>query len=186
MRADRGWKDIPTILFFYVHPSALRALAGEAITTRYIFRTPKTLQITVPWKIWGPKTTRWIELEGQSVRQSLSGSRCAISKWTGEVQLLDFNPERVRRLKYLAENVTKWEHLHKQLVDSQSTINARKYFKHDIVSRLPYFEIMRGGAKGQLLIDEQWVVQTQVTVCLFQFATEWLNVRIIFQYIPVR
>jgi hypothetical protein len=165
--------DIPTILFFYVHPSALRALAGEAITIRYISRSPKILPITVPWNIWGPKTTRWIEVEGWTVRQSLSGSRCAISKWTGEVQLLDFNPERVRRLEYLAENVTKWKHLHKQLVNSQSTINARKYFKHDIVSHLPYFEIMRGRAKGQLLIDDQWVVQTQVKVCLFQFATEY-------------
>jgi hypothetical protein len=111
------------------------------------------------------------------VRQSLSGTRCAISKraLASEradelVRLLDFNPERVRKLEYLAENDTKWKNLHKQLVNSPSTINAGEYFKHDIVSHLPYFETRRGGAKGQLLIDDQWVVQTQV--CLFQFATE--------------
>jgi hypothetical protein len=33
------------------------------------------------------------------------------------------------------------------------------------VSHLPYFEIRRRRAKGQLLIDDQWVVQTHV--CLF-------------------
>lgn len=104
------------------------------------------------------------------MRQSLSGTRCAISKWASEeVAVLDFNPTRVRKLEYLAEEVPGWENLHELLVNSQSTISA-KYFKHKIVSRLPYFEIKRRGAKGQLLIDDQWVVQTQV--CLFQFTTE--------------
>lgn len=106
------------------------------------------------------------------MRQSLSGTRCAISKWTGEevaVQLLDFNPTRVRILEYLAEEVSGWENLRELLVNSQSTISA-KYFKHKIVSRLPYFEIRSRGAKGQLLIDDQWIVQTHV--CLFQFTTE--------------
>ena len=96
----------------------------------------------------------------------------AISKWAGEeVQLLDFNPTRVRRLEYLAEKkVTGWQNLRELLVNSQSTISVRKYFKQTIVSHLPYFEIKRRGAKGHLLIDDQWVVQTQV--CLFQFTTE--------------
>jgi len=173
--ADRGWKHIPTILFFYVHPSALRALAERAVTApasgmrglchrlaRYTSLSPKTLPITVFWKNWGPKTTRWIELENQSVHQSLSGTRCAISNWAGEeVQLLDFNLERVRRLEYLAEKVTGWENLPELLVNSQSTISAGKYFKHDIVSHLPCFEIRGRGTKGHLLIDDQWVVQTR-------------------------
>lgn len=107
------------------------------------------------------------------MRQSLSGTRCAVSKWAGEdVQLLDFSPGRVRRLEYLVEKKgTEWENLRELLVNSQSTIYAGKYFKHDIVSYLPYFEIRRRGATGQLLIDDQLVVQTQV--CLFQFTTEY-------------
>jgi len=141
---------------------------------RCTFPSPKTLPITVPWENWGPEMTRWIEPEIMTLRQSLSGTRCAISKWTGqefEVQLLDFNPTRLRRLEYLAEKkVNEWEDRRKQLVNSQSTISARKYFKHNIVSHLPYFEIRRRGAKGRLLIDDQWVVQTRV--CLFQFTAE--------------
>jgi len=182
VRADRGWGDIPTILFFYVHSSALRSLAERAVTAQVsgmrglchrlahcTFLSPKTLPITVPWKTWGPETTRWIEPEDLAVRQSLSGTRCAISKWAGEeVQLLDFNHTRVRRLEYLAG--TGWENLRRLLVNSQSTISARKLFKHDIVSHLPYFEIRRRGAKGQLLIDDQWVVQTKVRIS--QFTTE--------------
>jgi 5-methylcytosine-specific restriction endonuclease McrA len=184
VRADRGWEHIPTILFFYVHSSYLRALAEKAVTAqvsavrRLCHRlarciSPKTQRVTVRWQNWGPKTTRWIEHEDGSVRQSLSGTRCAITKWAGEeVQLLDFNPGRVRRLEYLVEKKdTEWENLRELLVNSQSTILAGKYFKHDIVSHLPYFEIRRRGAAGQLLIDDQLVVQTLAQVCLFQFTT---------------
>jgi hypothetical protein len=78
-------------------------------------------------------------------------------------QLLDFNPSRVRILE---EKVTGW----KNLRNSQSTISAKKYFKHNIVSHLPYFEKRGREAKGQLLIDDQWVIQTHVR--LFQFTTE--------------
>jgi hypothetical protein len=140
--------------------------------TRGTFLSPNKLPITVPWKNWGPEATRWIKPEDLTMRQSLSGTRCAISKWGGEeVQLFDFNPTRVRRLESLAEEkVTGWQNLRELLVNSQSTISARKYFKYNIVSRLPYFEIKRRGAKGHLLIDDHWVIQTQV--CLFQFTTE--------------
>lgn len=196
VEADRGWNHVPTILFFYVHPSALRALAERVVTPRVsgmrglchrlarcTFPSPKTPPITVPWKNWGPETTRWIEPEDIAARQSLSGTRCAISKWAGEeVQLLDFNPTRVRKLEKLAEEVTGWENLRELLKNSQSTISARKYFKHDIVSHLPYFEIRKRGAKGQLLIDDQWVVQTQYDGSeswIFEFAdrghTIWMH-----------
>ena len=184
--ADRGWEHNPTNLFFYVHPSALRALAERAVTAqvsgmkglyhwlaRCTFLSRKTPPITMLWKNWGPKMTRWIKIGDQSeaVRQSLSGTRCAISKWASEeVQLLDFNPGRVHRLEYLAEKkATGWKDLRELLVNSPGLISAGKYFKHDIESHLPYFEIRRRGAKGQLLIDDQWVVQTRV--CLFRFTT---------------
>lgn len=186
--ADRGRKlrDTPTILFFYIHSSALRALAKGAVTTqlsgtrglyhrfsRWTSLTPKAQPVTVLWKNWGPKKTRWIEIEDRlgSVHQSLSGTRCVISKGAGEeVQLLDFNSRRVRILENLAEKkVNGWENPRKKLVNSQSTISAGRYFKHKIVSHLPYFEVRRRGDKGQLLIDDQWVVQTWV--CLFQFTT---------------
>ena len=176
VRANRRWGGIPTNFFFYVHPSALCVLAERAVTApvsetrglchrlaRRTFLSPKTLPITVPWENWGPETTRWIELEDLAVHQSLSGTRCAISKRLGkEVQLLDFNPVRLEHPD--EEKATERENLGKLLVNSQSTIPAKKYkyFKHDIVSHLPYFEIRRGGVKGQLLIDDQWVVETWV------------------------
>lgn len=183
MRADGGRKHIPIILFFYVRANVLRAFAKRAVTAqasgvrghyhplsrRWTFPSPKTQPVIELWQNWGPEATRWIEPEGQlllSVRQSLSGTRCAISKVADEeVQLLDFNPGRVHDLGNWAKRKGR-ESLRKHLVESESTISAGKYFKHDIVSRLPYFEVRRR-AKGQLLIDDQWAVQTHV--CLFQF-----------------
>lgn len=174
VEADCGWKHMmPIISFFYVHLSALLALAERAVTaqvsgtkgfchrlTRCNSLGPKIPAITVPWKEWGPKNTRWIESEHRSVRQSLSGTRCAISKWAGgRVRLLDFNPER---LSLFAERLAAEEKVTGWVVNSPSTISARKYFKENIVSHLPYFEIMGEGAKGTVLIDDQWVVQTQV------------------------
>jgi hypothetical protein len=186
VRADCGWspRDIPTTLFFYVHPSALRALAKRPVTAqvsekrglyhRFSCRTslsPKTQPVTVLWQDWGPETTRWIEhfeYESGSVRQSLSGTRCAISKGLGQnvtVQVLDFNQARFRKLEANLKP-TVWEIM---LKNSQSIIPARKHFKHNIVSHLPYSEVTMK-AKGQLLIDDQWAVQKQV--CLFQYITE--------------
>lgn len=176
VKADRGWEH--NILFFYVHPSALLALAERAVTaqvsgtkglchrfTRCTSLGPKTQAITVPWQQWGPKNTRWIESEGLSVRQSLSGTRCAISKWGGGgVKLLDFNPERV---SLFAEHLASEEKVTGRVVNSPSTISARKSFKENIVSHLPYFEVVGEGAEGTVLIDDQWVVQ--VKVCLFSF-----------------
>lgn len=53
---------------------------------------------------------------------------------------------------------------------SQSTISGvENFFLHDIVSELPYYLIGKREIKsqGQLLVDDQWMVQTQV--CFFQF-----------------
>ena len=187
VRAHRGKKLVPIILFFYVHPSALRALVERVVSAQVsrmrgiYYRlacctslSPKTPPITVLWQKWGPKTTRWIEPEDQSARQLLSGARCTISnRVREEVQLLDFNPGRVRKIESLVEKkVRGWENVRKRLVNSHSTISAGKYFKHNIVSHLPYFG-MKIRAKGQLLIDDQWVVQTQV--CLFQFTTKYIS-----------
>jgi hypothetical protein len=129
--------------------------------------SPKTLPITVLWKNWGPETTRWIQHKDPYTRQSLSGTRCAVSNSAGKAQVLDFNPVRgVRMLEHLAEKWDpEWEKLRELLVNSQSTIPAGKYFKHDIVSHLPYFDVKREEARGELLMDDQWVVQARV--CLF-------------------
>lgn len=185
VRVDRGWSwsCVPVILFFYIRPSDLRTLAESAVRVpvskeRGVYHrpahchspSPKTLPITVPWQNWGPKMTRWIKPEKRSTRQSLCGARCAISTSVGlttKVQLLDFNLSRIRKIKNGVEkNPTGLEEQF-SVVDSQSTISARKYFRHDIVSHLPYFERRRSGAEGRLLIDDQWVVQIR-QVCLFQ------------------
>ena len=182
VRADPGWGRIPTILLFYVHPSALRALAKRTVTVqvsgmkrlyhrlaRWTSPNPKPQPVIVGWQNWGPEMTRWIEHD-RFVCQSLSGTRCAISKGGGEVQLLDFNPGRVRKLESrVEEKGSGWENVREVLVNYQSAISAGNCFKLDIVSHLSYFEIRKRGAKGQLLIDDQWVVQIRVR--LFQFTT---------------
>lgn len=116
--------------------------------------------------------------------------RCAISNLKSlEVKVLDFNPRRLSMLKdkpedHLIDHVKdkgqiecKNKGEENELVTSQSTIPAGEYFRHDIVSELPYNEFKSTKAKGRLFIDDQWIVQIKSKlVGLFQFTTSWLNV----------
>jgi hypothetical protein len=185
VRVENGQNKPPTILFFYTNPSTLRALAERAVTSWVGHRIDKVkntiksnwlyrqlshrkpssasgLPFIVPWDDWGPKTTRWISAEG---RQSLSGTRCAISQWPGEVRVLDFNPERVRIIvtSVLKNKIKTGRYL--LVVTSRPAGKWFRWFRHGVVSELPYYELRRSGAKGQLFIDDQWIVQ--IPVCLF-------------------
>lgn len=196
--------------FFYVRSNALRTLAEGAVDaqapemkntslSQRLFRRLSHCNfssqssrppITVPWKDWGPKATRWIDANDLSYCQSLSGMRCAISNLKSlEVKVLDFNPRRLSMLKdkpedHLIDHVKdkgqiecKNKGEENELVTSQSTIPAGEYFRHDIVSELPYNEFKSTKAKGRLFIDDQWIVQIKSKlVSLFQFTTSWLNV----------
>ena len=158
------------------------------------FSSPSRPPITVPWEDWGPKATRWIDANYLSDCQSLSGMRCAISslKSPGEVKVMDFNPKRLSMLEdkpkdhligYTKDKgQMKWENKGEEknemlLVTSQSKVPAGDYFQNDIVSELPYTELNSTKAKGQLFIDDQWIVQikSKMVRCL-QFSTSWLNV----------
>jgi hypothetical protein len=186
-------------MFFYANPSALRTLARLPVAKRELtswvglridkvkntiksnwlyrqlsHREPSSasgLPFIVPWDDWGPKTTRWISAVGR--RQSLSGMRCAISQWPGNVRVLDFNPERVRVVKTLVSKNRLKIGRDLLVAPSRPIEKGFRWFRHDVVSELPYYELRRSGARGQLFIDDQWVVQ--IPVCLFQFTTTRLN-----------
>ena len=180
-RSEKSIMEIKK-MHFYALSSSLRALA-EAIAGQSLekdkvqSRTPKWLRrhhrpyTVVSWDDWGPKTTRWIAPGGFSVRQSLSGMRCAISEWSGrKVRVLDFNPGRVRRVVTVREpgNGKDGERVLQRLaVTSPNTIYAGKSFLRDFQSNLPYYEIKRSGSIGDLFMDDEFIAQ--IEVCLSDY-----------------
>jgi hypothetical protein len=184
-RSERSFIEIKT-LFFYALPSALRTLA-ETVTAqasnkgepsdkvynstpkwlrRPTLRTTPNTPIVMPWDDWGPKLTRWIIPGSFSVRQTLSGMRCAISEWSGrKVRVLDFNPGRLRRVVAVREPGKNGERVLERLaVTTPNTINAGRCFLRDFQSGLPYYELKRNGVKGDLFMDDEWIAQIQVRV----------------------
>ena len=188
--ASNKKKNAQSTLFFYAHPADLRALTKKHKATRsdrfscllsYLnpFRPTRRLPIMcesiMPWYYWGPKTTRWLDVTGWGIlHQSLSGNRSALSTPSGAVAVYFF-PRR--RTKYTFKD--------RRVVDvtegseKEGTITVRDCFKHNIVSKLPYYHRKGSGAKGRLFIDDQWVVQTRV--CLFQFTSTVAQCPIFFQ-----
>lgn len=181
-RSEKSLMEIKK-MFFYALPSSLRTLA-EAVaaqspgkrrlkdrihsrTSKWLRRhTPPSTPMIVSWDDWGPKTTRWIVPGGFSVRQSLSGTRCAISEWSGrKVRVLDFNPGRVRRVVAVREPGKDGERVLQRLaVTAPNTIYAGKSFLRDFQSNLPYYELKRSGSKGELFMDDEFIAQ--IEVCL--------------------
>lgn len=119
--------------------------------------------MVVSWDDWGPMTTRWIVPGGFSIRQSLSGTRCAISEWSGrKVRVLDFNPGRVRRVVAVREPGKDGERVLQRLaVTAPNTIYAGKSFLRDFQSNLPYYELKRSGSKGDLFMDDEFIAQIE-------------------------
>lgn len=183
-RSERSFIEIKT-LYFYALPGALRTLV-EGVTAqgsdkgdtkdkaqhsstpkwlrRHVHRTPPSMPIVMPWDDWGPKTTRWIIPGSFSVRQALSGMRCAISEWSGrKVRVLDFNPGRLRRVVAVREPGKDGERVLERLaVTTPNTIKAGRCFLRDFQSSLPYYELKRSGVKGDLFMDDEWIAQIQV------------------------
>lgn len=152
-------------LLFSVFTSTLR---GFTVTTK---RTPwqwpwwrkrDTRPVIVPWDKWGPESTRWISVEDIPMVRALSGTRCVISeRSTGQVRMLDFNPER---LSWVEDWIKRGETVGRnwQVIASPTTIPAGKVFKHDIETKLPYYEVRKTGlrveADSTFFIDDDWVV----------------------------
>lgn len=89
---------------------------------------------------------------------------------TDEETVVGIVQETVHGIEQETKRETDGEAVHgaKGEKTTQIPIVVKGCFKHGIISKLPYDMIERSrGAKGQLLIDDQWIVQTQV--CLLQF-----------------
>jgi len=179
-RSERSFLESKTF-FFYALPISLRILAAEVVAKnpgkwdknekthhtsswlrRHVRRTPSNPPIIVPWEDWGPKTTRWINSTGFSVRQALCGMRCAISEWSGrKVRVLDFNPGRLRRVVAVRDSGNGGKAVERLAVTSPNTTPAGKCFLQDFQSNLPYYEVRRSGIKGDVVMDDEWIAQIQ-------------------------
>ena len=136
--------------------------AGDSRTVRgFVSRLVKRVDhafTSVPirqWDEWGPNSTRWRE---SGDRQSLAGTRCAIAL-PGSLLLMDFNPGRLAKLRAQGSkdpNLT--------TVVDPTVIPAGRYFRQDITSRLPYCASVNMDIKNRVLMDDEWVLQIEVSV----------------------
>lgn len=144
-------------LLFSVFTSTLRNFTATGGTT-------SEGSFTVPWKKWGPKLTRWINVEDIPMIRALSGTRCVISeRSTGQVRMLDFNPERLRWIEeWIKPRTGETVGRDWRMMTSPTTIPAGKLFKYDIKSKLPYYEVRKAGLRVEadftFFIDDNWVV----------------------------
>ena len=112
------------------------------------------------WDEWGPNATRWREV-GDDIRdrQSLSGTRCAVVQQES-LLLMDFNPGRIAKLLAKGHSMNPSS---KAVVDT-TVIPAGRTFHQDIISRLPYCASENSEIKNRVLMDDEWLLQFQVSV----------------------
>ena len=109
------------------------------------------------WDEWGPNSTRW--RDDFSDRQTLAGTRCAVAE-PGSLLLMDFNPGRLAKLR--AQGPSK--NMNLTAVVDPSVISAGRFFRHDITSRLPYCASVNTDIKNRVLMDDEWLLQFEVSV----------------------
>ena len=202
-RSEKSLMEIKK-MYFYALSSSLRTLAeAVAVQTpgkagirdklqsrtpkwlrRHTLRTSPSMPMVVSWDDWGPKSTRWIVPGGFSVRQSLSGMRCAISEWSGrKVRVLDFNPGRVRRVVAVREPGKGVERVLQRLaVTTPNTIYAGKSFLRDFQSNLPYYELKRHESMGDLFMDDEFIAQIEVRLSDYDVAMNAIHLQLFPQY----
>ncbi|KAH8982823.1 hypothetical protein EDB92DRAFT_1623317 [Lactarius akahatsu] len=161
---------------FWVHHSVLRKYAAEAMRpprcAAPAARNPRTAMGFVSrlvkrvdhafasaparqWHEWGPQSTRWRECSDEiRDRQTLAGTRCAVAQ-QGSLLLMDFNPGRLAKLR--AQGPSKDPSL--WAVVNPTVISAGRFFRHDIISRLPYCASVNSTIKNRVLMDDEWVLQ---------------------------
>ena len=113
------------------------------------------------WDEWGPSSTRWSECNGEIRNQhTLAGTRCAVAQH-GSLLLMDFNPGRLAKLR--AQGPSKDPSL--MMVVNPTVIYAGRFFRQNITSRLPYLSSIGTEIKNRVLIDDEWLLQFEVSVC---------------------
>jgi hypothetical protein len=103
----------------------------------------------IPWGAWGPHNTRWFsENISTDWQHALHGYRTVeiVDPPTQDtvvtqpkLRLRDFNPYALARMKEVGEDCEGWRG---RVVREPSTISAQDAFTHDVVSYLPYREIV--------------------------------------------
>jgi len=137
----------PTLLFFFVsihtflHPSQriLDFMAGSINPDE-----------PVPWEIWGPHSTRWFSenistdwqhaLYGYRTVEIMDPPDAVITHVIhSRLRVRDFNPYALARMKQSGDDCQGWCG---RVVREPSTIPAHDAFAYDVVSHLPYCEIV--------------------------------------------
>ena len=100
---------------------------------------PSPSQSPIPWEAWGPQNTRWFPKDGG---YSLHGQR-AVDTGTGvgkkrRLRVRDFNPSAVWRSAQ-GQVEKGWKC---RAVTTPSTTFTRGAYKKDIISSLPYTEVV--------------------------------------------
>lgn len=167
---------------FWVHHSVFRKYAAEAMRSLrhaappvndsrtvkgFVSRLAKRMDdafTSAPvrrWDEWGPSSTRWSECNGdiRNEQRTLAGTRCAVAQ-QGSLLLMDFNPGRLAKLR--AQGLSKDPSL--MTVVKPSVIYAGRFFRRDITSGLPYFSSVGREIKNRVLIDDEWLLQFEVSV----------------------
>ena len=104
--------------------------------------------------------------------------RCAITeprKW--KLRLLDFNPGRLGRVVAVREPGNDGQKVHERLaVTTTSIIPSERFFRHDIKSSLPYYELKRSGVEGNFFMDDEWIAEIKVGFnCLHEVNTRLIH-----------
>jgi len=173
-------------LAFWVHHSALRKYAAETARPSHLLlklgprnsshgmrglvsRLANRISDTftkppvIPWSQWGPQSTRWRECSDDiRDRQSLAGMRCAVID-QGSLILMDFSPGRLATL--YAQNSP--ENTELRIVETPTRINAGRCFLRDFTSKLPYCERTKEEIKNRVLMDDEWILQMEVSFRLW-------------------
>jgi hypothetical protein len=111
--------------------------------------TSTILDDSIPWEVWGPRNTRWFSGNITDWQHSLHGHRTVeivdsppTPDTTGipfpqrKLRLRDFNPYTLARTNDHGDG---WRG---RVVRESSTIAAQDAFKQDVVSHLPYREVI--------------------------------------------
>ena len=122
--------------------------------------TPSGTQAVPPtraWEDWGPRTTHWMELDPLNDSISLSGSRCALVKYSHlrnhyVLDLRDFNPYRFRARSAQNKSVATAGG-----VASLTVLSAQACFEEDVVSELPFWSIRKENVGRHVLLDDEWI-----------------------------
>jgi hypothetical protein len=138
----------------------------------------------IPWEVWGPHNTRWFSedisidwqhaLHGYRTVEIVDPPETDLSP--PKLRLRDFNPYALARMAELGDVCEGW---HGRVVRQPSIIPARDAFVQDIVSHLPYCEIISEETFDvtDVMMDDGRILLLKVghILHLYQFVSDTLS-----------